>query len=213
MKKIEFNYYQKTTLMKNLKQHSKQILTFILLIFLTTTFAQNTYLKITQKDTLSISYPPETKFELKNKHGYIILKNNNTPRIFKIEENYTLLVYPSYKSEIDVFELTTGKIELIKAKYYKKGKFNLVTYQSNNETAEFTISDSESIKNSKNLHFKLSNGMTFKYTDGKYNAYLNTEENYLNIEGKYYIESKLGVLKISFNPNNGEIWWVFEPKK
>ena len=59
--------------------------------------------------------------------------------------------------------------------------------------------------------FKLSNGIEFSYVDGKYNATLNNK--YLDIKGKYVIDSKLGILKISFNPNNGETWWVFEIKE
>ena len=58
------------------------------------------------------------------------------------------------------------------------------------------------------MEFEISNGITFTYKDGEYTSTLNDKK--LEIDGKYVIESKLGTLKISFNPRNGETWWVFE---
>ncbi len=70
---------------------------------------------------------------------------------------------------------------------------------------------SKNLKGKYNLNLKLSNGITFEYEDGKYAAKLNGE--YVNIEGKYIVETKIGTLKFSFNPNNGVVWWYFENKK
>lgn len=170
--------------------------------------AQNTYLKITSIDTTTISYPPHTSFELKNELGYIVFKNNHTPSIFLIDKPHVLTVFPSYKVGKDVYHLTDGKLELAEIRDYEsRGTYD---YVSNGVIANFIVSDSKKIKGSKNIVFTLSNGIIFNYTDGKYYAYLHNEENFLNIEGKYLVESDYGILKISFNPKNGEVWWVFD---
>ncbi|MGC1203802.1 MAG: hypothetical protein WA839_02830 [Flavobacteriaceae bacterium] len=191
----------------------KTLVTILILTLSSLAFTQNLYLKISEENKMSVSYPPETKFELKNKHGYIILKESKIPLVYKIEEPYTLTVFPSYKNEKDIFKLTNGKIEIVSNKEYMdsiKNKNKKIS--SHSVTGEKIITNSKTIKGFKNIVFKLSNGITFQYTDGKYNAFLVEEENYLNIEGRYVIKSELGTLKLSFNPKNAETWWVFNPE-
>ena len=57
--------------------------------------AQKTYLKIVQ-DGHATYYPPGTRFQLKNPHGYIILKYSETPRVENIDGDYTLIVSPNW---------------------------------------------------------------------------------------------------------------------
>ncbi|WP_298894470.1 hypothetical protein [uncultured Psychroserpens sp.] len=193
------------------------VITLALILASSQTFAQNTYLKIYTDDTPEsvIMYPPGTDFELKTKEGYIVMKNNNTPKIFEIDDDYTLFVYPNYKESSDVFKLNKGKVELALTSRFsdKDPKEETLFIDDSNITSHQKITDSKINSGLKNLEFELSNGIMFKYTDGKYKAYFKKEENYLNIKGKYLIESKLGVLKLSFNPKNGQVWWVFEAKK
>lgn len=192
----------------------KTLVTLFILTISSFVCAQNLYLKISEEDKTSVSYPPGTAFELKNKHGYIILKSSETPLTFIIDEPYMLTVFPSYKNEKDVYKLNKGKIELVSNKTYMNHiKHEKQKFHSKGVTGEKNITNSKTIEDNKNIVFNLSNGITFQYKDGKYNAYLNDPENYLNIQGKYVIESELGTLKISFNPRNGETWWVFDPKE
>ena len=189
----------------------KTIITILMMNITYLGFTQNTYLKISEDNKISVSYPPGTTFELKNKHGYIILKQSSTPLVFKIDEPYTLDVFPTYKSKKDVYKLSDGKIELVSnAEYINHVKKEKTA--SHGVTGEKIITNSKTIKGFKNIVFKLSNGITFQYTDGKYNAFLVEEQNYLNIEGRYVIRSELGILKLSFNPKNAETWWVFDPE-
>lgn len=104
-----------------------------------------------------------------------------------------------------------ASLELVLTKHFKDNDSNNLNYTHNSLTGLKKITDSKSLESKKNLYFKLSNGIEFSYVDGKYNATLNNK--YLDIKGKYVINSKLGTLKISFNPNNGETWWVFESKE
>ena len=198
-----------------MKTISKSITTLsIFILSSNSVFSQKTYLKIVKGPSLNdvIMYPPGTAFELKNKHGYIVFKNSDTPGILDIKEEHTLYVFPDWKDEVDVFKLAEGRLEKILTKNYGKlsqPNYHLNQYE-NQVKAKFTVSDSRNIEGEKNLDFKLNNGIAFEYFDGKFRAYLTSEDNYLHIEGKYIIESELGILKISFNPKNGRTWWVFE---
>jgi hypothetical protein len=181
-----------------------------------TAYSQKTYLKITKSNKADDyeMYPPDTKFELKTKEGYIIFKNSDDPGSIEIKEKYTLYVYPSWKDDTDIFVLTEGKVEKILTSSDSKSDHNKAySMQSNGVAAHFKVTDSKVLDGKKNLEFRLSNGISFQYNDGKYLAYLNKKENYLNIESKYLITSELGTLKLSFNPNNGVVWWVFEKNK
>ena len=189
--------------------------TIVFIVFLASSFclnAQKTYLKI-YKDNSSdnvIMYPPGTKFELRNPQNYIILKNNETPSVHKINGDYTLTVYPNYKKDKDVYKLTKGKVELALTKDFGKRQNKFIRIDKNAITAHKKVTDSEVYEGEKNLEFELSNGITFSYKDGKYYAKL--KDDYLNIKHKYIIESKLGTLKLSFNSSTGTLWWYFEKK-
>lgn len=191
----------------------KTITTYIFLMIVTTIYGQQTYLKV-QKDTNpknTVSYPPGTEFELRNQHNYIILKDNKSQRVFPIEGKHTLVVFTSYKKKPEVIHLNTGaKVELVLTKNFTKNfsKSTRVHTDEHGVTATTNITDSKKLIGKKNLFFKLSNGIQFTYKDGKYNAMLN--DTYIDIKGKYSIKTKLGKLMLSFNPDDGQIWWLFE---
>lgn len=74
--------------------------------------AQETYVKVT-KGTDVLHYPPGTKFDLKNPHGYIILKYSQTPRVEEIDGDYKLVLNPDSKKK-DIIKLQNGdKVELV----------------------------------------------------------------------------------------------------
>lgn len=192
--------------MKNL------MILLITFMYANTIYGQATYLKITQTNNANdyVMYPPGTKFELKTKEGYLIFKNSDDPGVIDITEKHTLYVYPTWKNTTDVFVLTEGKVEKLLSARYKETTHTNNAMESNGVTANYSVTDSEELVGKKNLEFKLSNGITFLYEDDKYRAYLNDQHNYIRIKGKYLIETELGTLKISFNPNNGVVWWIFE---
>lgn len=188
----------------------KSLLGLLAMIFTLVLNAQKTYLKITKSNEANdyVMYPPGTKFELKTKEGYLIFKNSDDPGVIEIKETYTLYVYPDWKDDADVFELTEGKVEKVLTSSYSET--NHGTYTSNGVTANYNVTDSEEFEGEKNLEFKLSNGLTFIYEDKKYRAFLSESDNYVRIKGRYIISCELGTLKISFNEKTGKTWWVFE---
>ncbi len=175
--------------------------------------AQKTYLTIFESDKKEdqISYPPGTSYKLMNSEDEVILTEESEAGTYKITEPSTLIVSPTYKEEKDRFELTEGSIQINLTKYFFKNEKSGYSYHSNGVTADKTLTYSEKNPDMQNVKLELSNGIIFKYTDGVANATLNNEE--LRIDGKYLVYSKLGVAKISFNPKNGVLYWVFEPKK
>ncbi|TCK68886.1 hypothetical protein DFQ05_0396 [Winogradskyella wandonensis] len=198
-----------------MKTKKTKLTTLVLCLFISIAgYSQTTYLKITKSNEANDyeMYPPGTEFELKNEHGYIIFKNSDDPGEIDIDGNYTLYVYPSWKDSADVFKLKEGRVEKVLTSSYKENHSDEYSIKSNGVTANYSVTDSREIEGKKNLKFKLSNGITFIYEDLKYRAYLNDEDNYIRIQGKYLIESEIGTLKLSFNPSNGVVWWVFEPK-
>lgn len=199
--------------MKMTKQ-MKMIMIVIMSLFMANAHSQSTYLKFTNTENkTAISYAPNTKFEVKNEHGYIQMKNADSPYQLKIEdEGYTLTVYPTYKKGKDVYRLNKGalveRIVTTENMLYEHANF----YTNGNKvTGTKKVTKSLTKDNTYNLDFELSNGISFSYIDGKYNAKL--DDQYLDVKYKYVIKSKLGTLKLSFNPRNGETWWVFEEKK
>ena len=195
----------------------KTLVTSLIILISIVSNAQKTYLKfkVDDKESKYIMYPPGTKFEVVSKEGYIQMKNTNNPYKLEIEhEGFKLYVYPNYKSEKDVYHLKkVAYLELVLSKPINdhKSKNSNDKNNSTNIAAKKTVTNSKNRKGRKNLVLKFTNGITFKYTDGKIEATLNNKD--IHVEGKYVLHCKLGVAKISFNPKNGETWWVFDADK
>jgi hypothetical protein len=131
--------------------------------------------------------------------------------IYKIDESYTLTVFPTYKKEKDVYNLINGKIELISNAEYIIGiPHEKSVYQSYGVSLDKTTYSSSTInKGESNVVLEFSNNVVFYYTDGDVRATLNSID--VEIKGKFLIYSESGVVKISFNPKNKDLWWTYEP--
>lgn len=174
--------------------------------------AQKTYLKIQKgpSERSVVMYPPGTEFELRNEHGYIVMKNSDTPYSLEIKSRHKLTVSPNYKNEKDIFILTEGKVEkVLTARFMaKESRMETLFIDDRNVTAHKKVTESNLRKGYKNLEFELSNGISFTYKDGKYSAMFRNAK--IEITGKYLINTEIGILKLSFDPKTGVVWWVFE---
>lgn len=188
----------------------KTIVTILLLTASSFGFSQNIYLKISEKDKLSVSYPPGTTFELKNDQGNIVLKDIDSVLVYKIHSPHTLEIFPSYKQGKDIYQLTNGKIELVSnLDYMNSIKHKKGYYQSNGVTLlKSTYTKSSVNENETNVALEFSNGVMFFYKDGKVSAKLNDNE--VDVKGRYLVYSDSGVVKISYNPKIKELWWAYE---
>jgi hypothetical protein len=100
---------------------------------------------------------------------------------------------------------------ILKSNHFKVSNDDYINYESYGVSLKSKVFESKIRKGKKNARLEFSNGIIFNYDDGKFNATLDGD--YLDINGKYLIQSYLGVIKLSYSPKSGEIWWVFEPKK
>lgn len=191
----------------------KTIITLSLLLSALICQAQDNYLTIYKSDSPydQISYPPNTRFELKDQTGKVVFTQNSKEAEFLIDKTYELTLYPSYKEESDTYTLRSGKLSLNPAHRLRVTQSaSNWNYSSHGVTVEKTLYPSKNNYGLQNLKLEFSNGVTFSYTDGNYSATLAGKE--LEIKGKYLIYSTLGVHKVSFNPQNGKVYWVFEPR-
>ncbi|WP_435579471.1 hypothetical protein [Gilvibacter sp.] len=191
----------------------KFILTIILVLSALLAQAQDKYLTIVRSDKAfdQVTYPPNTRFELKDAQGQIVFSDKSLMGNFEITEVYELSVYPNYKDEPDHFTLKTGQLQLNKAERLRVSRSSSDWgYMSSGVTVEKSLKPSQRNYGLQNVTLNFSNGVEFTYTDGDYKAVLNGKE--LEIKGKYLIYSPLGIHKVSFNPQNGKVYWVFEPR-
>ena len=177
-----------------------------------------------------IYYPEGSEFEVLNESG-TEKKLKKTSDSFTFLENVKLVIYPEYRKERpDYYTVKNRRLRVFttaKAAYSagfgadwngdyskqparpKEKTKSKSHYHSNGVTVEKELLKSSKNPEKYNLKMTFSNGIIFNYEDGKYSATL--EEQPLLIEHKYIIYSDLGKAKISFNPNNGVVWWVFQP--
>lgn len=190
----------------------KTLITLSLLLTAFMAQAQDNFLTVINPDEWDseLMYPPFTKFELRNEANELVFSDQSANRTFKIDGNYTLKVYPSWRENADVFKLKSGRLELrdaIRVKSNPKKKYK--GYSSHGITVEKELSPSQKHYGLQNVKLTFSDGVVFTYTDGDYMATLNGKQ--LEISDKYLIYSILGIHKVSYNPSNGKVYWVFEP--
>lgn len=196
----------------------KKLVIILSLLLSGIAFAQPTYLMIFEndEDLSRITYPPGTSYELRNEEGDLIFNETNYSGDFKISKPHTLTIYPNWKDDPDVYELTQGKLVIAKTEKFfddhkSEDKKTKSVYQSYGVTLdEKFLSDSETLEGQKNVRLIFSDEVVFDYIDGEARAYQNGKK--LNIVGKYLVYSDNGVHKISFNSRTGTTYWVFDPE-
>ncbi|MDC7999005.1 hypothetical protein [Gilvibacter sediminis] len=191
----------------------KTILTISLLLSAWLSQAQDEYLTIYRSGQSSdqISYPPNTPFELTDETGAVVFSDKSDAKQFEIRSTYELTLYPSYRDKPETYTLTSGKLTLNPAKRLQVTQSDSNWgYTSNGISVTKTLSASKRNYGLQNVTLNFSNGVVFTYMDGDYKATLNGKE--LEIKGKYLIYSPLGIHKVSFNPQSGKAYWVFEPR-
>lgn len=188
------------------------------------------YLKIKLDDQQEISYPPGTRFVVQDASGNAVLSPSQLEEVkeYTIIEPITLWVFTSWNEEPDTYELTSGTLSMEVSDYkgsipYDFGRFKKRKDAGQHDTRDMVYSkrgSSQGVYMFKerffdydattgyDASFEFNNDVIFYYRDGKAEAWQNGKR--LNIEGKYRINTTLGVLKLSYDPQNKEIWYVFE---
>ena len=191
----------------------KTIVLILIGLTVTSVYGQDYYAVVKKNDDVTYNYPETAKFTLIDSYG-------NTTAIEKddaidVTGDYTLSIDVLWKSKPEIITSNGGRLEVFILptnykyfKHYKKTDF----YERDGlkptlETKEITQTKKDAPYN---LLAVFSNGLTFKYSDGAARAWLNGEE--VEVTNKYFVESPEGLLKLSFDPTDGEFWYVFDTK-
>ena len=191
----------------------KMIITISLVLLSLTTFAQqDNYLAIELKGAVEneVNYPPGTEFFLFNENGDFILADGDLDQPFEITSEHTLIVAPQYKGSTDRFVIQKGRI-LMKRQKPTTGKIDS-DFDANGKYRGTVKVRKEyfdaATEGERNVLLIFNNGLVFRYFDGNARAWWDGEE--IEMHGKYLVRTPEGTAKISYNPKNGETWWVFD---
>jgi hypothetical protein len=157
-----------------------------------------------------INYPPGTEFYLFDGGGNFILSDGDLETPFEINTPHTLIVSPKYKEESDRFTISSGRIlmkEVVTPNTTRPSDFDKNEPSTSQVTARKEFFDS-TVEGQRNILLVFNNGLVFRYFDDVARAWFQGDE--VEISGKYLVKIPGGTAKISYNPKNGETWWVFE---
>lgn len=197
----------------------KLFTTFLTLLLTQVLFSQNQpylYVERGEDEESSISYPPNTEFHLFNEAGDLILSDGDLDEPFEITSTHMLLLQPPYREDTDRLVLNSGRISMKtpyetyideKPELPQQNKYGRYTGPIKG-TKEYFKSKNEG---ERNVLIIFNNDLVFRYFDGEARAWYDGDE--VEITGNYIIDLPTSVAKISYNPKNGDSWWVFENKQ
>lgn len=183
----------------------------------------HTYLRIVVDTETDISYPPGSGFILQDTAENNILTYAELEKQgeYEITKPMTLFVFVSWKDEPDTYELSSGILYAMKQSNttywqtnYEDGEQRKYLYDRKAFTKGLEITRSRFFDydgDEYDASIEFNNDVIFYYKDGKAEAWQHGKT--LKIEGKYLISTQEGLIKLSYNPRNKEIWYVFEPKE
>jgi len=190
---------------------------FIAALIYAMTNARNLSLKIQNDD--SYYYPSNLEFEVIDDQGKIILTQNdlevNKPVV--MEGNYTVNVFTTWGTGKDTFKVEDQAL----ISFEEQGRqVNLNkdmnccsdTYtgygESWKENQPDIINQSfEANSDGYDAIIEFENDIFFNYLDNE--AKITQNGKTLKLVGKYVAKTSEGYLKLSYNPKNKELWYVF----
>lgn len=186
-------------------------------------------------DEQVLVYPEGTAYKVMQQSGELLSPTEREGGALTFAPGkFKLMVYPSYRPEqADEFTLVNKQLRVFEtpwdakrmgyAKNWKEGKIILNhddgtqyisrpyaverTYSNNELLQKKVVAASDERPGRYNLKLYFKNGLQFHYIDGQARAELDGEPQI--VEGAYIVHTDLGTAKISFNPENGDTWWVF----
>ncbi|KQC33012.1 hypothetical protein AAU57_06525 [Nonlabens sp. YIK11] len=195
-----------------------KILILILASFVATSvFAQDHYAVVKKNDEVTYNYPESSVFTLEDPAGNKRLLEKDDA--IDVTGDYTLYIENYWSNEPEVIKANGGRLEVfilpnnyrneVKEYYSKKVSHE---HQNANYDKKPTLETKEITQSKKGAPYDLlavfSNSLIFKFSDGKPRAWLNGNE--VAVTNRYLVQSPEGLLKLSFNPSNGEFWYTFD---
>ena len=181
--------------------------------------AQDLFVIIKKNNQQSIRYPENVTMDLFDNLG-------NKRRIKKndaitVQGDYTLEIDVPWSEKNDIIESEGGPLEIFILPVDIRGKeLEMFDRQKNDHQNNSNKSlakprlEKKELKKSNvhidqlNLMLVFDNGVVFKYEDGIIKAWEDGVE--IKVTNKYLVQTSDALLKVSFDPKNGETWWVWE---
>lgn len=199
----------------------KTILIYITLFMgITLSRAQDYFAVVKKNDNLTYNYPASASFTLVDADGSktTIQKDDAVT----VSGDYRLEVVVPWKDTPDIVTSDGGQLEIfILENSWEESQTNTArsTRYTFDATKDYekpqiekkTITASTTYPGTYNLVLVFTNGLVFRYVDGIARAYENGHE--LPIAGAYVVAGTEDTLKLSYNPKNQELWYVFEKTK
>ena len=161
-----------------------------------------------------INYPPGTDFHLFNGEGDLVASDGDLEVPYKIGTRHVLLVSPSYKTDTDHYVISSGLI-LMKTHWRTKNDGDAIEgHYGDLSSKTVSLLSKEYLESgnngAQNILLVFNNDLVFRYFNGEVRAWLDGNE--VPVIGKYLINTPQGTMKISYEPIQGKLWWVFEEK-
>ncbi|MGB5944011.1 MAG: hypothetical protein WBG71_14100 [Leeuwenhoekiella sp.] len=191
----------------------------ITLFICSLTFGQDYFTIVKKNDNVSYNYPKNVVMMLIGPDGQQLTLSNEAN--IDVTGDYKVAVYVPWRDTPEIIDAEGGQLEIfklpaeeLKARAYTEEKSGTTSsekyrHHSNKPKVEQrTITPSESKPGRYNLLVTFTNALTFKYEDGVARAWQNGDE--LEVKNKYLVQTPEGLLKLSFDPSDGETWWFFD---
>lgn len=178
--------------------------------------AQDYFALVVKNDATTYNYPENAEITVIDSLG-------NRTRIGKndavtLKGDYTLSIATPWKKKPEILKSDGGVLEIFILPSERKNwtpaldnntvttRYDVNPNKPSLELKELMISDKN--PNLYNLLAVFNNGLVFKYEDGNVRAWLDNEE--VEVTNHYLVQTPDGLLKASFDPKDGEFWYVFE---
>ncbi|AGC76069.1 hypothetical protein LX97_00744 [Nonlabens dokdonensis] len=182
-------------------------------------YGQDYYTIIKKNDDITYNYPKDAQITLIDENGNEKIINNE--EAIDVTGDYTLSIVVPWSKKPEIIKSDGGRLEVFilsniyangynkrKNKAYKK---EISTYEESSSPQPY-LTKKEITQKEKNGVYELlavfSNGLIFKYSDGIAWAWINGDK--VPVTNHYLVESPEGLLKLSFDPKDGEFWYVFD---
>ena len=178
--------------------------------------AQDYFALVVKNDNTTYNYPENAEIT-------VIDSTGNRTKIGKndavtLKGDYTLSMATPWQKEPEILKSDGGVLEIFILPAERRNwtpeldnrtvttRYDANPNKPSLELKEIMLSDKN--PNLYNLLAVFNNGLVFKYEDGNVRAWLDNEE--VEVTNEYLVKTPEGLLKASFDPKNGEFWYVFE---
>ncbi len=195
----------------------KTTLTIIVLLCAYFSTAQDYFSIVVKNDKTTYNYPKNAQITIINElSDSTLIKKDEA---LTLKGDYTLSIETPWNPERETITSDGGILEIFvlpteRRNYaYHRNPAIITQYETSNNNSKPSLERKEIMRSNNesenyNLLAVFTNGLVFKYDDGKVRAWLDNKE--LKVTNHYLIQTPDGILKLSFDPRDGEFWYVFE---